>query len=94
MATSGSWGLRRDPHADEGSPPSVGRRHRSVARAAGELGVTRLGLSKLTARLDIDRFNALDGGGSTFRVCWPVAEWRLSSAAAVVLGEFRLPDER
>ena len=32
-------------------------RHRSVARAAGELGVTRQGLSKLMARLDIDRFN-------------------------------------
>ena len=31
-------------------------RHRSVARAAGELGVTRQGLSKLMARLDIDRF--------------------------------------
>ena len=32
-------------------------RHRSVARAAAELGVTRQGLSKLMARLDIDRFN-------------------------------------
>ena len=32
-------------------------RHRSVARAAGELGVTRQGLSKLMARLEIDRFN-------------------------------------
>ncbi len=31
-------------------------RHRSVARAAGELGVTRQGLSKLMARLQIDRF--------------------------------------
>ena len=32
-------------------------RHRSVARAAGELGVTRQGLSKLMARLQIDRFD-------------------------------------
>ena len=32
-------------------------RHRSVARAAGELGVTRQGLSKLMSRLHIDRFN-------------------------------------
>ena len=32
-------------------------RHGSVARAAGELGVTRQGLSKLMARLDIDCFN-------------------------------------
>ena len=32
-------------------------RHGSIARAAGELGVTRQGLSKLMARLQIDRFN-------------------------------------
>ena len=32
-------------------------RHHSVARAAGELGVTRQGLSNLMARLDIDRFD-------------------------------------
>ena len=32
-------------------------RHRSVARAAGEVGVTRQGLSKLMARLQIDRFD-------------------------------------
>ena len=32
-------------------------RHRSVARAAGELGVTRQGLSKLMARLQVDRFD-------------------------------------
>lgn len=32
-------------------------RHGSVARAAGELGVTRQGLSKLMARLDIDRYS-------------------------------------
>ena len=32
-------------------------RHRSVARAVGELGVTRQGLSKLMSRLQIDRFN-------------------------------------
>ena len=32
-------------------------RHHSVARAAGELGVTRQGLSKLMARLQVDRFN-------------------------------------
>ena len=31
--------------------------HRSVARAAGELGVTRHDLSKLMTRLQIDRFN-------------------------------------
>ena len=30
-------------------------RHASTARAAGELGVTRQGLSKLTARLDTVR---------------------------------------
>ncbi len=32
-------------------------RHRSVARAAGELGVAQQGLSKLMARLQLDRFN-------------------------------------
>ena len=32
-------------------------RHGSVARAVGELGVTRQGLSKLMARLQIDRFD-------------------------------------
>ena len=32
-------------------------RHSSVARAAGELGVTRQGLSKLMARLQVDRFD-------------------------------------
>ena len=32
-------------------------RHQSLGRAAGELGVTRHGLSKLMARLQIDRFN-------------------------------------
>ena len=32
-------------------------RHGSVSRAAGELGVTRQGLSKLMARLQVDRFN-------------------------------------
>ena len=32
-------------------------RHRSVARAVGELASTRQGLSKLMARLQIDRFN-------------------------------------
>ncbi len=32
-------------------------RHASVARAAGELGITRQGLSKLMARLRIDRFD-------------------------------------
>ncbi len=32
-------------------------RHGSTARAAGDLGVTRQGLSKLMARLDIDRFD-------------------------------------
>ena len=32
-------------------------RHASVARAAGELGVTRQGLSKLLARLQVDRFD-------------------------------------
>ena len=32
-------------------------RHGSVARAAGELGVTRQGLSKLMARLHVDRFD-------------------------------------
>ena len=32
-------------------------RHGTVARAAGELGVTRQGLSKVMARLQIDRFN-------------------------------------
>ena len=32
-------------------------RHGSVARAAGELGVTRQGLSKLMARLQVDRFD-------------------------------------
>ena len=36
---------------------ALGRHGRSVARAASELGVTRQGLSKLMARLDIDRFN-------------------------------------
>ena len=35
-------------------------RHRSVARAAGELGVTRQGLSKLMARLQVDRFDRDD----------------------------------
>ena len=34
------------------------RRHRRVVRAARELGVTRQGLSKLMARLDIDRFKS------------------------------------
>ena len=37
-------------------PDALGR-HRSVSRAAGELGVTRQGLSKLMARLQIDRFD-------------------------------------
>ena len=32
-------------------------RHRSVARTAGELGVTRQCLSKLMARLQVDRFD-------------------------------------
>ena len=32
-------------------------RHGTVARAAGELGVTRQGLSKLMARLQVDRFD-------------------------------------
>ena len=32
-------------------------RHDSVARAAGELGITRQGLSKLMARLQVDRFD-------------------------------------
>ena len=32
-------------------------RHASVARAASELGITRQGLSKLMARLQVDRFD-------------------------------------
>ena len=32
-------------------------RHHSVARAAGELGITRQGLSKLMGRLQVDRFD-------------------------------------
>ena len=32
-------------------------RHGSVPRAAGELGATRQGLSKLMARLQVDRFD-------------------------------------
>ena len=36
---------------------AVGRHHGSVARAAGELGVTRQGLSRLMARLQVDRFD-------------------------------------
>ena len=39
-------------------------RHGSVARAAGELGVTHQGLSKLMARLHVDRFGpSHDGWG-------------------------------
>ncbi len=53
-------GSRRSPKAREDLEGAmVGDalgRHRSVARTAGELGVTRQGLSKLMARLDIDRF--------------------------------------
>ena len=37
-------------------------RHDSVARAAGELGITRQGLSKLMARLQVDRFDPARGG--------------------------------
>ena len=40
-------------------------RHRSVARAAGELGVTRLGLAKLRARLQLNRFDRQPAGRST-----------------------------
>ena len=36
---------------------ALGRHDRSVARAAGELGITRQGLSKLMVRLHVDRFD-------------------------------------
>ena len=42
---------------------ALGRRG-SVARAAGELGVTRQGLSKLMARLQIDRSGPRPSGGT------------------------------